>query len=397
MPEQVRRWYEMTRAAAGDTAVIRIFGDIGESWWGDSVTAASFAEELDALGTVGVIEVRLNSPGGDMFDGVAIYNTLRNHDARKRVFIDGLAASAASIIAMAGDEVVMGTGTQLMIHNAATIMWGTAEDFRKQATVMDGLNESMARIYADRTGTPAADWRAAMDEETWYGAEEAVAAGLADRAVTRTDEETPDATEVAATLRRSRVAAHFRYQGRASAPAPRMPVRADGTADEGGSVEITDEDFAAMRTALGLGDDAQVGDVIDALAERADTGEQQDETPEQVAARANSGVVTLDPAALAALQADAALGREARQEQVRARRVAAVDAAIASGRVVPARREHWLAQMEADEEGTTSVLAALTPVFGTAEVGHDDGSVADTSSTPDGVRQSAAYKNWKVV
>jgi ATP-dependent protease ClpP protease subunit len=114
MPDrEPRRWYEMVRAEAGDAATIRIFGDIGESWWGDSVSATSFADELDALGrNVRSIELRINSPGGDMFDGVAIYNTLRNHSARKTVYVDGLAASAASVIAMAGDEIVMGTGTQ---------------------------------------------------------------------------------------------------------------------------------------------------------------------------------------------------------------------------------------------------------------------------------------------
>lgn len=405
MDHEPRQWYELIRAESRDTAVIRIFGDIGESWWGDSVSAAQFARDLDALGSIATLEIRLNSPGGDMFDGVAIYNTLRTHAARKVMYVDGLAASAASVIAMAADELVMGTGTQLMIHNAWAFVVGDAEDMRKQATVMDGLNESMATIYADRAGGGSATWRSAMAEETWYGAQEAVDAGLADRVSRREGETAPDDSAVAATLRRSAVAARYRFQGRAHAPAPKTPSRPAGQATEGGSVEITDEDFTALRTSLGLGDDAAIGDVLDALAERAsgseDEGtegaqEQQDQA-DAVAARAAAGVVSLDSAALAALQADAALGRQAREEQVQARRVAAVDAAIASGRVVPARRDHWLAQIAADEEGVTATLAALHPVFGTAEVGYDDGSVADTGSSPEAVRGSTAYKNWKVI
>src|SRR4051812_40223017 len=201
VPDSARQWYEIVRAEARDTAVIRIFGDIGSSWLSESVSAARFAQELDDLGGVNALEIRLNSPGGDMFDGVAIFNTLRNHQARKVVHVDGLAASAASVIAMAGDEVVMGTGTQLMIHNAWALIVGDAEDMRKQAGVMDGLNESMARIYADRAGGKPETWRAAMDEETWYLPEEAVQAGLADRVVRRESDETADDTAVAAMLR----------------------------------------------------------------------------------------------------------------------------------------------------------------------------------------------------
>jgi ATP-dependent protease ClpP protease subunit len=400
MPETPRQWYEVIRAEASGTAVIRIFGDIGESWWGDSVSAAQFATDLDALGSVSTLEIRLNSPGGDMFDGVAIYNTLRTHQARKIMYVDGLAASAASVIAMAADELVMGTGTQLMIHNAWAFVVGDAEDMRKQASVMDGLNESMATIYADRAGGDSATWRSAMAEETWYGAQEAVDAGLADRVSRREGEAAPDDSAVAATLRRSAVAARFRFQGRAHAPAPKTPSRAAGQVTEGGSVEITDEDFAALRTKLGLPEDAAIGDVLDALDDDesgSDEGTEgaQEQQAETVAARA--GVVSLDSAALAALQADAALGRQAREEQVQARRVAAVDAAIKAGKVVPARRDHWLAQIAADEEGVTATLAALHPVFGTAEVGYDDGSVADTSSSPEAVRGSKAYQDWKVI
>jgi ATP-dependent protease ClpP protease subunit len=392
MPDQPRQWYEMVRAEAGNTATIRIFGDIGDSWFGDSVSAASFAKDLDEIGPVGTLNLHVNSPGGDMFDGVAIFNTLRGHQARKVVHIDGLAASAASVIAMAGDEIVMGTGTQLMIHNAWAMVMGDSEDMRKQAAVMDGLNESMAGIYADRAGGETSTWRAAMNEETWYLPEEAVAAGLADRVVRRESESETDNTAVAAMLRRSRVAAKYRYQGRAHAPAPRTPVHAGGSQTEGGFVEITDEDFANLRTKLGLDDAAEIGDVLDALEE----GAAGEEEREPVAAKLPDGVLAVDKATWAQVQDDARLGREARQAQVQARRVAKIDAAIAAGKIVPARRDHWLAQINSDEDGVTAVLEGLTAVFGTAELGHDDGSVT-TPNTVEATRESAEYKGWKVI
>jgi ATP-dependent protease ClpP protease subunit len=352
------------------------------------VTACRPPKDLDALGSVKALEVRLNSPGGDMFDGVAIFNTLRNHDARVTVYVDGLAASAASIVAMAADELVMGTGTQLMIHNAWMFAIGDANDLRKEASVLDGLNESMARIYADKAGGTAAEFRAAMDEETWYLPEEAVAAGLADRVVRREGEDAPDDTAVAAMLRSSAAARAYRYKGRAHAPAPTFAAKAEtGT---GGHVEIKDEDFAALRDKLGLEDGAEIGDVLDALDE-------QSKDPEPAAkAKPVAGVVQLDESTLAELQADAALGREAREQQVKDRRAAVVDAAIAEHKVPKARRDYWLAQIAADEEGITETLAALTPLFSTKEQGHEEGA-PEAAGDAQAVRQSPAYKNWKVI
>jgi ATP-dependent protease ClpP protease subunit len=402
-----RRWFQMARAQASGTAVVRIFGDIGESWWAESVSAASFAKELDALGELSALEIRLNSPGGDMFDGVAIFNTLRTHSARKQVYVDGLAASAASIVAMAADELVMGTGTQLMIHDAWSFFLGNADEARKQADVLDQLSTSMAEIYADRAGGDPATWREAMREETWYGAQEAVDAGLADR-VNKRDPQNDGAqgepTNVAAMLRRSRVAARFRYQGRAQAPPPTIPDRLGGTRSEGGAVEITDEEFATLRSKLGLSDDAEIGDVLDALDEQpgAEEASEAEEVPEgaepaAAAAKLPAGVLAVDTATWAQVQADAKLGREAREAQVKARREAVVDAAVKAKKILPPRREHWLQQIEADEEGVTATLASLSPQYGTTEIGYDDGPESGEASTVEAVRDDPVYKSWKVV
>lgn len=163
-----------------------IYSDIGYSWWDDEgVTAASFAK---ALGDVkGNLTVRLNSPGGDVFDGLAIANLLREHSASGKGTVtgkvDGLAASIASVIAMACDKLVMGAHSQLMIHDASAGGYGNATDLREVADLLDMISDNIAQVYADRAGGDPKDWRKVMKGEKWYTAAEAVEAGLADEMV----------------------------------------------------------------------------------------------------------------------------------------------------------------------------------------------------------------------
>jgi ATP-dependent protease ClpP protease subunit len=377
VPER-RKWWEI-KAAAGGQATIRIYGDIGESWWGDSVSAKSFSDELEELGNLSSIRLHLNSPGGDAFDGVAIMNVLRDHPADVTVTVDGLAASAASIIAMAGDTVVMGRGSQMMIHDAASYGFGNAAELRKAAQVLDSISDSMAAVYAERAGGTTAEWREVMAEETWYGAEEAVEAGLADEVRKAAVDEPDDVSKAAAAaLHRSRFAARFRYQGRAAAPAPRRPVadrrRAD-TQEGSRNVEFTTDQLATLRQ-LGLPADQDPATFVAAVAEAL---AEQEQTP-PVSAQLPDGVRTIDADVLAQLQADAAQGRAAREEQVTARRTAKVDAAIRAGKLPPAARDRWLTNLTADEESFTTVLDGLQPVIPTEERGHDDGSQDKTEA-----------------
>lgn len=399
-----RRWYDVTRAAVGDKATIRIYGDIGESWWDDSaVSADSFAKDLDEIGPVGQIELHINSPGGVAFDGVTILNLLRDHPATVTVYVDGLAASAASIIAMAGDEVVMGRGAQMMIHDASIFSWGNADQLRKDAELLDSLSTSMAEVYAERAGGTAGSWRDTMRAETWYTASEAVEAGLADR--TSKDSGDGDATDVAAMLRRSPAAAKFRYQGRAQAPAPRTPARAGGQETQGGAVahEITDEDFAALRDKLGLGEDATISDVLEAVQAQ-DTGEGENDTEgsdqeELVTASLPKGVKAIDESVLADLRAKAELGVQAHAAQQKARREGLVTAALKAGKIRAADKQRWLKNLELDPEGYEATLDALEPgLVPVTELGYDGGSVEDDGpASLEAVRGSAAYTNWKVV
>jgi ATP-dependent Clp protease, protease subunit len=158
-------------------AEIVIYDEIGAF----GVPAKAFLDELKAFGPVTELTVRINSPGGSVFDGVAIYNALKRHDARVTVWIDGIAASIASMIAMAGDEVVMPENAMLMLHDPSGLVMGTASDMRGMAEALDKMKAGMVAAYRDKSGRDDAEIEALMVAETWLSAQEAVSLGLADR------------------------------------------------------------------------------------------------------------------------------------------------------------------------------------------------------------------------
>jgi len=168
-------WYRIVRNAAG-VAQVNIYDEIGML----GVPADGFMRDLAAI--PGDIELHLNSPGGDVFDGIAIYNTLKQRQGRVTVVVDGLAASAASFIAQAASPgcLAMAPHSQMMIHDGFGLAVGNAADMRQMADLLDKASDNIAGIYADRTGKPAAYWRERMRDETWLDDREAVAEGLAD-------------------------------------------------------------------------------------------------------------------------------------------------------------------------------------------------------------------------
>jgi ATP-dependent Clp protease, protease subunit len=171
----MKSWYEI-RARASGTEVL-IYDEIGAY----GVSAKGFLAELGALPDDAAIDLRLNSPGGSVFDAVAIFNALQRHAGTITVWIDGIAASAASYIAMAGDEIVMPENAFLMIHDPSGLVMGTAADMREMAETMDKIAGSMIRGYAGRSGRSEEEIAALMTAETWFDAQEALAAGLATR------------------------------------------------------------------------------------------------------------------------------------------------------------------------------------------------------------------------
>ncbi len=204
-----RDWYRITNSADGTSAEVAIYDEIG--YFG--VTASDFIRELAALDTKR-IDLRLNTPGGEVFDGVAIYNALRNHPATVTTHVDGLAASIGSVILQAGDHRVAAKASQTMIHDGHGVVIGNAADMRQTADLLDQVSNMIAEVYAERSGGSVEDWRAAMLAETWYNADEAKAAGLVD--------------EVAGTAKADNTwdLSIYSHAGRAKAPAPVIPAPA---------------------------------------------------------------------------------------------------------------------------------------------------------------------------
>lgn len=180
-PKALERWNPDLRAAAEDDAAsISILEVIGEDWWsGEGVTAKRIAGALRAVGQREVV-VNINSPGGDFFEGLAIYEMLRQHPAKVTVNILGLAASAASVIAMAGDEVLIARSGFLMIHNVWVVAAGDRNALRDVAEWLAPFDQAAVDIYAARTGADAGDLAAMLDRETWIGGSAAVEQGFAD-------------------------------------------------------------------------------------------------------------------------------------------------------------------------------------------------------------------------
>ena len=164
--------------ASGDkTADIYIYDEIG--YWG--VTARQFASSMKALGDLDHINLHIHSPGGDVFDGIAIYNLLNSHTASKTVYIDGLAASMASVIAMVGNPIIMPENAMMMIHKPWGITGGDANDMRDYADLLDKVEAVLIPSYAKKTGKTPDELALMLGEETWMTAQECLEHGFADQ------------------------------------------------------------------------------------------------------------------------------------------------------------------------------------------------------------------------
>lgn len=376
-------------ADASTSAELWLYGVVGGYWYGfDSESVADALRGLD----VEHLTVRLHSPGGNAVDGIAIGNLLRNHKATVTVVVDGLAASAASVIALAGDEIVMSPGSQYMIHDPWMLTVGNAAELRSDADFLDKQSDNYASLYALRAGGTAEGWRAVMVADggrgTWYTAQESVDAGLANRVGTVTSTTPPPAEPVDdGTFTGDEMAARAAWDldvlvhpvaraawsGNSRTPKPPSASAVGSTHTEGGSaVAFSDEQITTMRQTLGLAENADEATIVaaldEALTERAEPTAAAPTTTTTVP----EGMTLVETAVLDDLREGATAGRSAREQLDNQARDAAIDAAIADGRTTPARREHWTASWDADAEGTSTMLAALAPGLAvpTTEAGH---------------------------
>lgn len=353
-------------AGDGSVATIRLYGPI-DSWggfWG--VSAKDMGTVLDALPeSVDQIILRINSPGGEVFEGVSILNMLRAHKATVTAVVDGLAASAASVIASGADETVMSPGTQMMIHSPSVIAWGNATYLRKQAEVLDTIERSIIDIYTAKAG--AKDWPQLLADETWLTASEAVDLGLVDReavipdagepSTVGADDETlliPDEDEPTDSAARLVV-----FAAAARTTASKLPVSTEpGEPNQKEKLTMSDTIKAGLRERLGVTDAAATDEELLAALDEA-LEEQADDTTTAAAVASTAlpkGVVAMDEAALADLRRDAALGAQARAEQETSRRERIVDEAVRDGRISASSRDLWLENLAESEQRATALL-----------------------------------------
>lgn len=177
-PQSPRQWFRIENAAA-EVADVYIFDEIG--YWG--ITAADFVRDLVAI-SAPKINLHLNTPGGDVFDGIAIYSSLKAHPATIAAYIPGLAASIGTVIAMGADTITIAPHARMMIHDAWAVAMGDANDFANMAKRLEATSANIASIYAERSGDASKGvdyWRGLMKAESWFTDQEAVDAGLADQ------------------------------------------------------------------------------------------------------------------------------------------------------------------------------------------------------------------------
>jgi len=392
--------------ATTTSADVYVYDVIG-GWFG--MTADDFVRDVASLDTDRIV-LHLNTPGGAAFEAVAMANVLRAHRAEIVVHVDGLAASAGTILAMAGDEIVMGAGSQLMVHEAWNSAVGNAADLIKEAESLSKLNASIASLYAGRAGGTTDQWLSVMAAETWYTAEEAVQAGLATRLASADDNGSATGEQVVPgstsygglwdfwDTYRSQDRfdlSVFAHAGRANAPAPAMPAgprtpaaSAPGTTTPTGrstAVAFSDEQLTTMRQRLGVADTADEATIVAALEEALD------EAADPAAAsalRLPEGQVLIPAAALADLQASAATTQVLARQQHERDRNEVLN--TYRDRFAPTNRAAWEAEYDRNPGGTRAYLDAAPVIVPTGSSGYNASEDDPTTE----VRQTEAYQNW---
>lgn len=189
----MQKFWKLTNAVDRSESTLYLEGPISEeSWWGDEVTPQAFRDELKEIKS-DKLTVVLNSGGGDVFAGLSIYNALRELDAEVTIRVDGLAASIASVIAMAGDKVIMSPGSMMMIHKPSVFAMGNSEDLEKAIEVLNTIEESIVPIYTAKSGQTKEKIVEMLESETWMSAENAIELGFADELATIKEKETTNA------------------------------------------------------------------------------------------------------------------------------------------------------------------------------------------------------------
>lgn len=382
-----RRGEYSIRNSADSVTEILLYDEIGEDpFFGGGVSAKQFVQDVQAV-TTPELHLRINSPGGNVFEGITMLNALRRSKAKVTAYVDGLAASAASVVAMGADEVVMSRNAEMMIHEASGIVMGNSADMQQMADLLSQSSDNLASVYADKAGGTVKQWRDAMAAETWYTDKEAVAAGLADRVETN--------KTASGKVKNSFNLSVFAYAGRAEAPDPILPAEPPETTNQEGSDM---SDTLNLRERLGLKADASDEEVtakLDAVLKNSEAPAEEEETEteeveETEEPAAAPGTVLVDEEQFNALKAAAEQGQQARAQQLAEHRNTLVTDAVADGRISPARKNDWLNTLEKDP-GAEATLAALPKGLVPVEAKGYTGSLGEAGESADDAIYNSLY------
>jgi ATP-dependent Clp endopeptidase proteolytic subunit ClpP len=419
-----------TPRSSGSVATLRLYDPI-DSWGGDwGISAKEFVAVLDGLpDDTTEIKLLINSPGGHVWEGLAILNALRSHPAKVTAVVEGIAASAASFIAAGADELHVMPNAELMIHRAWGGCIGNAQDMQKMAADLDHEDRNLASIYAAKAGGEVDDWLTCMSEETFFSAEEAVTAGLADRVLPTPKKDTPDATaeakarfdlSVFSAKRRDRStpAANAVVTDPAGEPeaAPTTPTVVPDPEPELPAAEPEQEvtpdpkeedlvsDLSEVRSRLGLDDTADEGAVLaalDALKAQADTPVTDPAVEAEVeAAKAENADLRTEVEKLGQMVESMSAKLAETETQTAAKVKASVlDEAQRLGKFKPANRAQWETDYDEAPAVTTRLLARIQPgaevpvntvgSAGSPEPGGNDDEWADLVARLDGPHAKA--------
>lgn len=370
-----RQWYSVQNKAGGAVAEVEIYDDIIPFF---GVNAVDFRNELKALGDgIETIDLHIHSRGGNVYEAVAIMNTLRQHEARVVTTVDSIAASAAGFIAVgASDELVVAENAEIMAHLPWVLSIGDANDMRKTADRLDQIGNNIASIFAEKAGGTVEEWLQVLTDETWWSAQEAVDAGVADRVL-----KAPKRKAAAKSgAKNSFDLSVFNHAGRDHAPAPRNPQAHNETprkpeAEKGKEPTVALSESALQKLGLGAdADDSAISEAINGLPspDAADAG-QSEPTAEQAAeVLAKFGMVAVDKASYDETVATVATLSAERESAIEAENEAVITNALAAGQINAANADTWRAEIKKNREGTLALIATLpkNKAVPVDEIGH---------------------------
>lgn len=374
-----RQWFSVqNKTDDPKTAAVNIYDDIIPFY---GVNAVDFRNELQALGDgIETIDLHIHSRGGNVYEAVAIMNTLRQHSAKVVTTVDSVAASAAGFIAVgASDELIVAENAEIMAHLPWVMAIGDANDLRKTVDRLDQIGKNIASIFSERAGGTVEEWMDVLTAETWWSAQEAVDAGIADRVLKAPKRKAASGAKNSIDL------SVFNHAGRSHAPAPRKPQahnETPGPVDK--AAEATEKkEEANMATLsesvlqkLGLdadADDSAIEEAINKIAERPEPAASAEPTAEQAAeVLAKLGMVAVNKAShdeMVATVADLSARRDA---AIKAENEAAIQDALTTGRIDAASADTWRAEIEKNRDGTLALLNTLpaNKAVPVNEIGH---------------------------